>query len=142
MGNGPHVGEMDLFKEAMATAQLFWSPVSFLVLSGSCCHEFAITWGIMVKMSSVPGKRFNLNLLHLQINSFSCYNDRCNKLSFTSEKELLSFVVHLTELRIWVQKKKAQTRGTIWYLFLVFWGQKTAGACSRILVVEGLLCPS
>lgn len=58
----------------LVTSQLFGA-VSKL-LSWICCHK-----GHMVKMSSVPGKRFNLNLLHLQINSFSCCNDRCNKLS-------------------------------------------------------------
>lgn len=58
----------------LVTSQLFGA-VSKL-LSWICCHK-----GHMVKMSSVPGKRFNLNPLHLQINSFSCCNDRCNKLS-------------------------------------------------------------
>lgn len=58
----------------LVTSQ-FFGAVSNL-LSWICCHK-----GQMVKMPSVPGKRFNLNPLHLQINSFSCCNDRCNKLS-------------------------------------------------------------
>lgn len=63
----------------LVTSQLFGGVNK--LLSWICCHK-----GHMVKTSSMPGKRFNLNLLHLQINSFSCYHDRCNKLSLPQKE--------------------------------------------------------